>query len=316
MHTVLVGSAVAVADKYAADAAEEIFREGGNAVDAAVAVAFSLAVTYPEAGNIGGGGFMTLYMHGKPYFLDYRERAPRKASRDMYLDSSGKLIKSASLVGNRAVGVPGTVRGMWQAQRRFGNLQWKQTLAPAIRYARNGFIADSRLAERRDAAQKQFAGRTDFEDYFANVKAGAIFQQPELASTLARIAADGPQGFYAGRTASLIVAAMKPDGLISARDLHSYRAVWRAPLISSWNGYEVITAPPPSAGGIGLIQLLKMKSDLMNAYNGLPLNSARYIHLNAEIEKRVFADRSDLGDPDFVAVPVASFLTTVTFAHA
>src|SRR6201996_1339783 len=145
---VLDASAVAVADKFSADAAEQIFKEGGNAVDAAVAIAFTLAVTYPEAGNIGGGGFMTLYVNGKPYFLDYREKAPLSATRNMYLDDKGNVIKDMSLFGYRAVGVPGTVDGMWQAQRRFGKLKWKQVLAPAIHYARDGFEGSQQLQER------------------------------------------------------------------------------------------------------------------------------------------------------------------------
>lgn len=145
-QAVLTGSAVAVADKYSADTAEQIFKEGGNAIDAAVAIAFTLAVTYPEAGNIGGGGFMTLYVDGKPYFLDYRERAPLAATRGMYLDKQGEVVPGMSLYGNRAVGVPGTVAGMWAAQRRFGKLKWKQVLAPAIHYARDGFVVDEQLA--------------------------------------------------------------------------------------------------------------------------------------------------------------------------
>src|ERR1700743_1647788 len=144
---VLDTSAVSVADKYGADAAQQIFNEGGNAVDAAVAIAFTLAVTYPEAGNIGGGGFMTLYVNGKPYFLDYREKAPLSATRNMYLDDKGNVIKDMSLFGYRAVGVPGTVEGMWEAQRRFGKLKWKQVLAPAIKYATDGFEVSQQLQE-------------------------------------------------------------------------------------------------------------------------------------------------------------------------
>ena len=152
---VLTASAIAVADEYSADAAEQIFKEGGNAVDAAVAIAFTLAVTYPEAGNIGGGGFMTLYVGGKPYFLDYRERAPLSATRNMYLDDKGEVIKGMSLYGHRAVGVPGTVDGMWEAQKRFGKLKWKQVLAPAIKYAQDGFEVSDQLQERRDNASKR-----------------------------------------------------------------------------------------------------------------------------------------------------------------
>ena len=305
-HPVLTASAVAVADRYAADAASQIFREGGNAVDAAVAIAFSLAVTYPEAGNIGGGGFMTLYVDGKPHFLDYRERAALAATRTMYLDAEGNVIKGKSLYGYDAVGVPGTVEGMWEAQRRFGKLKWKQVLAPAVHYARDGFVVDEQLVKRRDDAAKDFEGKTNFDQYFGAMKAGETFRQPELASVLTRIASNGANEFYRGRTADLIAATMKGHGLITKQDLAQYKAVWRQPVEAKWNGYEVITAPPPSSGGVGLVQLLKMKADLAPQFKGVPLNSPQYIHLISEIEKRVFADRAQyLGDPDFYKVPVA-----------
>jgi gamma-glutamyltranspeptidase/glutathione hydrolase len=307
---VLNAAAVAVADQYGADAAEQIFKEGGNAVDAAVAIAFTLAVTYPEAGNIGGGGFMTLYVDGQPYFLDYREKAPHAATTNMYLDKNGDVIKGMSLVGARAVGVPGTVEGMWEAQRRFGRLKWKQVLEPAIHYARDGFEVSPQLQQRRDDAAKDFDGKTDFAQYFGGLNAGADFKQPELAATLARIANDGAKGFYGGKTAELIAASMREDGgLITKRDLLEYKAVWRQPVTAEWNGYRVITAPPPSSGGVGLVQLLKMKADLQADFKGVPLNSPQYIHLLAEIEKRVFADRAQyLGDPDFYKVPVAQLI--------
>ncbi|KGV78262.1 gamma-glutamyltransferase [Burkholderia pseudomallei] len=306
-RVVLDGSAVAVADKYSADAAEEIFRQGGNAVDAAVAIAFTLAVTYPEAGNIGGGGFMTVYMGGKPYFLDYRERAPLAATKDMYLDKDGNVVKGMSLYGDRAVGVPGTVAGMWEAQKRFGKLKWKQVIAPAIRYARDGFVVDEQLAQRGVDASKEFGGKTNFDQYFSGLKAGATFKQPELAAVLARIANDGAKDFYDGKTADLIAASMKKGGgLITKQDLVQYKAVWRQPIQANWNGYRVITAPPPSSGGIGLVQLLTMKADRKADFDGVALNSPQYVHLIAEIEKRVFADRAQyLGDPGFYKVPVA-----------
>lgn len=303
---VLTSSAVAVADKYAADTAEQILKQGGNAVDAAVAIAFSLAVTYPEAGNIGGGGFMTLYVDHRPYFLDYRERAPLTATRNMYLDDKGEVIKGMSLYGHRAVGVPGTVEGMWEAQKRFGKLKWKQVLAPAIHYAQDGFVVDDQLVARRDAAAKEFGGKTNFDLYFGGMKSGEVFKQPDLAKTLQRISDKGAKGFYEGETAQLIAKSMEGHGLITARDLKDYKAVWRQPITASWNGYRVITAPPPSSGGVGLVQLLKMKADLKDKFNDVPLDSAQYIHLVAEIEKRVFADRAQyLGDPDFYKVPVA-----------
>jgi gamma-glutamyltranspeptidase/glutathione hydrolase len=305
----LDASAVAVPDSYSADAAQQIFAAGGNAVDAAVAIAFTLAVTRPDAGNLGGGGFMTLLVDGKPYFLDYRERAPQQATRDMYLDDKGNVVPGMSTVGHRAVAVPGTVDGMWEAQRRFGKLKWKQVLAPAIHYATDGFQVDARLQQRRDTAAKNFAAHTNFDAYFSNLKAGATLRQPELAQTLSRIASDGGREFYEGRTAELIAAQMYGHGLITQQDLRDYKAVWREPLAADWKGYCVITAPPPGSGGIGLIQMLKMRADLQPAFDGLTLNSAQYIHLIAQIEDRVFAARQRyIGDPDASPVPAAKLI--------
>jgi gamma-glutamyltranspeptidase/glutathione hydrolase len=312
----LDASAVAVPDSYSADAAQQVFAAGGNAVDAAVAIAFTLAVTRPDAGNLGGGGFMTLLVDGKPYFLDYRERAPQQATPDMYVDDKGNVVPGMSTVGYRAVAVPGTVDGMWQAQRRFGKLKWKQVLAPAIHYASDGFQVDARLQQRRDAAAKHFAAHTNFDAYFSNLKAGATLRQPELAQTLSRIASDGGREFYEGRTAELITAQMYGHGLITRQDLSGYQAVWRDPLAADWKGYRVITAPPPSSGGIALIQMLKMRADLQPAFDGLTLNSAPYIHLIAQIEDRVFADRQQYSsDPDASPVPVARLLDDAYLAQ-
>ncbi|WP_184061460.1 MULTISPECIES: gamma-glutamyltransferase [unclassified Paraburkholderia] len=312
----LDASAVAAPDSYSADTAQQIFAAGGNAVDAAVAMAFTLAVTRPDAGNLGGGGFMTLLVDGKPYFLDYRERAPQQATRDMYLDDKGNVAPGISTVGHRAAAVPGTVDGMWEAQRRFGKLKWKQVLAPAIHYATDGFQVDPRLQQRRDAAAKSFAGKTNFDAYFANLKAGAMLRQPELAQTLGRIASDGGREFYEGRTAQMIAAQMYGHGLITSQDLSQYKALWREPLAADWHGYRVITAPPPSSGGLGLIQMLKMRADLQPAFDGLALNSAPYIHLIAQIEDRVFADRQrHIGDPDASPVPVAKLIDDAYLAQ-
>ncbi|WP_454872374.1 gamma-glutamyltransferase [Paraburkholderia xenovorans] len=309
-------SAVAVPDRYSADTAQQIFAAGGNAVDAAVAIAFTLAVTCPDAGNLGGGGFMTMFVDGKPYFLDYRERAPQQATRDMYLDDKGNLLPGMSAVGHRAVAVPGTVEGMWEAQRRFGKLKWKQVLAPAIRYATEGFQVEPWLQQRRDAAAKSFAGKTNFDAYFSGLKAGVTYRQPELAQTLSRIASDGGREFYEGRTADLIAQQMYGHGLVTKQDLIQYKAVWRQPLTADWNGYRVVTAPPPSSGGIGLIQMLKMKADLKQAFDGLDLNSVPYIHLIAQIEDRVFADRQQyLGDPDSFKVPVDKLIDDTYLAQ-
>ncbi|ANI32800.1 gamma-glutamyltransferase [Pseudomonas putida] len=302
----LEGGAVAAPDQYGAQVAADILKKGGNAVDAAVATAFTLAVTYPEAGNIGGGGFMTLFVDGKPYFLDYREVAPKAATRNMYLDDKGEVIENLSLVGARAAGVPGTVMGLWEAHQKFGKLPWSELLTPAIGYAKNGFKVAEKQYQYRNDAQGMFKTATNFNDYFGNMKVGELFKQPEMAQTLERIAAKGVSEFYQGKTADLLVAQMQADkGLITKDDLKDYKAVWREPMAVSWRGNVVYTAPPPSSGGVALAQLLGIKEDRAADFKGVAHNSAQYIHLLAEIEKRVFADRADyLGDPAFTKVPV------------
>jgi gamma-glutamyltranspeptidase/glutathione hydrolase len=302
----LEGGAVAAPDQYGAQVAADILKKGGNAVDAAVATAFTLAVTYPEAGNIGGGGFMTLFIDGKPYFLDYREVAPKAATRNMYLDDKGEVIENLSLVGVRAAGVPGTVMGLWEAHQKFGKLPWSELLTPAIGYAKNGFKVAEKQYQYRNDAQGMFKTATNFNDYFGNMKVGELFKQPEMAQTLERIADKGVSEFYQGKTADLLVAQMQADkGLITKEDLKDYKAVWREPMAVSWRGNVVYTAPPPSSGGVALAQLLGIKEDRAADFKGVAHNSAQYIHLLAEIEKRVFADRADyLGDPAFTKVPV------------
>ena len=315
----LKAGAVAASDEFGARAAREVLKAGGNAVDAAVATGFALAVTYPEAGNIGGGGFMTLYVDGKPYFLDYRETAPAGASANMYLDAKGEVVPDLSLTGNLAVGVPGSVRGFYEAHRRFGKLSWAQDLAPAIRLASQGFAPSKIMVAVRDGDHKQFAGVTNFDHYFGSFQAGRVFRQPELAATLRRIAKDGDKGFYEGRTADLIVAQMnrgKVKGLITKDDLKSFKVAWREPIQASWRGFDVITAPPPSSGGIALLQLLDMKQDDAALFKGVVLNSPQYMHLVSELEKRVFADRAAyLGDPDFVKNPVAALIDPAYIAR-
>ncbi len=302
----LEGGAVAAPDQYGAQVAADILKKGGNAVDAAVATAFTLAVTYPEAGNIGGGGFMTLFVDGKPYFLDYREVAPKAATRNMYLDDKGEVIENLSLVGVRAAGVPGTVMGLWEAHQKFGKLPWSELLTPAIGYAKNGFKVAEKQYQYRNDAQGMFKTATNFNDYFGNMKVGELFKQPEMAQTLERIADKGVSEFYQGKTADLLVAQMQAGkGLITKEDLKDYKALWREPMAVSWRGNVVYTAPPPSSGGVALAQLLGIKEDRAADFKGVAHNSAQYIHLLAEIEKRVFADRADyLGDPAFTKVPV------------
>ncbi len=301
-----VRGAVAAPDGFSARVTAQVLENGGNAVDAAVAAAFTLAVTYPEAGNIGGGGFMTLFMDGKSYFLDYRETAPRAATRDMYLDGQGEVIENLSLVGAKASGVPGTVLGLWEAHQRFGKLPWQQLLAPAIEYATGGFVVHDKTYQYRQDAMALFEGRTNFRQYFGSMKSGEVFRQPKLAQTLQRISRDGATDFYAGETAQLLVAQMQRDGgLIDAQDLRDYRVAWREPMRFEWRGNLIHTAPLPSSGGIALVQQLGIKEARSGDFAGLELNSARYLHLVAEIEKLVFADRADyLGDPAFTNAPV------------
>jgi gamma-glutamyltranspeptidase/glutathione hydrolase len=303
-------AAVAAPDRHGAEVAERILLEGGNAVDAAIATAFVLAVTFPEAGNLGGGGFMTVHLDGQQQFLDFRETAPAGATRDMYLDAAGKAIPDASLIGALAAGVPGTVAGLWAAHQRYGTLPWKRLVTPAIRLAREGFAVEPQLAGLLAEQRTELAGRTNFDRYFGGLKAGDTLRQPELAATLERIARAGPKGFYRGRTARLIVAEMRRGGgLITQADLVAYTPVWREPLRFDWRGRQVITAPPPSSGGLALAQLLGMKERLAPAFAGQSLNGTRYVHLVAEISKRVFADRAEyLGDPAFVEVPVARLM--------
>ena len=309
-------AAIAAPDRHAAEVAEAVLRRGGNAVDAAVATAFVLAVTYPEAGNLGGGGFITLRMHGETAFLDFREVAPRAAYRDMYLGADGQPIADASLIGHRAAGVPGTVAGLWEVHRRYGTRPWRELLQPAIELARDGFVPHPQLRERVAESLPDYAGRTNFAAWFGALAAAppaggdGRFRQPALARTLQRIAREGAAEFYAGRTAGLLAAEMRRGGgLITRADLAAYRPLWREPLQVSWRNYTLVSAPPPSSGGIALVQMLAMKDALAADFAGVAHNSARYVHLVAEISKRVFADRAEyLGDPEFTNVPVRGLL--------
>ncbi|GAB7543789.1 gamma-glutamyltransferase [Cupriavidus sp. 8B] len=295
-------------------------------MDAAVATAFTLAVTYPEAGNIGGGGFMNIYMDGKPYFLDYREVAPAAATKDFYLqfkDAKGNQDPNSSVIGAQAVGVPGTVMGLWEAQKKFGRISWQQVIAPAIALARDGYLPSQQAVDWVKWVDTTYQGvpyPQNLDQYFGGMKVGTLFKQPDLAATLDRISTGGADEFYKGKTADLLVASMKQDGgrgIISKDDLAAYKVVWREPISFSWQGMTVLTAPPPSSGGIALAQLLGMKSVLKSTlFPGVAVNSAQYIHLNAEIMKRVFADRAQyLGDPGFVSVPVAGLLDPAYIAQ-
>ena len=301
--------AVAMPDSYSADAAMQVLQEGGNAIDAAITAQFVLAVTLPEAGNVGGGGFMTIKFEDNTDFLDYREMAPENAHRDMYLDEQGDVKPYESLFGAKASGIPGTVAGMWAAHKKYGTLDWERLLAPAVDLAEQGFVVHEKLANNIDhyiERTNEAAINNNFSEYFAHAKAGTTFKQPELAKTLKAIQQQGKDGFYKGDVAKHIVGFMQQNGgLITYEDLLAYKAVWRKPLHLNWQGYELVTAPPPSSGGVAVAQWIGML-EAYDATHDLPAqNSTEYIHVMSEIGKRVFADRAEyMGDPDFVSVPV------------
>ncbi|MGR3982337.1 gamma-glutamyltransferase [Pseudoalteromonas sp. 1181_04] len=305
-------AAVAMPDSYSSDVARAILEQGGNAVDAAIAAQFVLAVTLPEAGNIGGGGFMLIQKDGQGDFIDYRETAPIAAHRDMYLDDKGNVVANKSIYGIHASGVPGSVAGMWLAHQKHGTLDWKILVEPAVKLAEQGFIVHPKLAssiERYIARMAKKDVTINFADYFASAKANQNFKQPELAATLKRIREQGKAGFYEGETAKIIADFMaEHGGIITQADLKSYQAKSRTPMKAAWNGYQVLTSPPPSSGGIAIIQWLKMY-ELTKPKAGLEHNSTAYIHLLAETGKRVFADRAEyLGDPDFFDVPKSELI--------
>ncbi len=303
---------VVAQEDLATDVGVSILRAGGNAVDAAVAVGFALAVTHPYAGNLGGGGFMLIRMaDGRATFVDFREKAPGKASRDMYLDSQGNPTKD-SVVGWRSVGVPGTVRGFELAHEKYGRKPWAELVNPAVALAEKGFPVSrwqmnswkrsAPLLSQFPESRRIFLKGGAFYDWQEN------FRQPELAQTLGRIARLGAQDFYEGETAHLLASAMaKNGGLITLADLHDYKAVERAPLEGDYKGYHIITSPPPSSGGVGLLQMLAMLNG--TGYEKYGAGSAEAYHYMAEAMRRSFADRSQyLGDPDFVKDPIAALL--------
>ena len=299
----------------ASAAGVEVMRQGGNAVDAAVATGFALAVTYPAAGNVGGGGFMVIRLaDGETAAIDYRETAPLASTRDMYLDASGRKTDK-SLVGHLASGVPGAVAGMAEAQRRFGRLTLAQVMAPAIRLASEGFLVDSALwrSLRGDSAVlTRFAGKDIFFPGGPAVAPGTRLVQRDLAQTLRAIAAEGPRAFYEGRTADLIVAEMqRGGGIITKEDLARYAPIWREPLRGTYRGYSLIAMPPASSGGTTMIEAL----NILETYASLPpFHSAQYKHLLAESFRRAFVDRNTkLCDPAFCDVPVAR-LTSKPYA--
>jgi gamma-glutamyltranspeptidase/glutathione hydrolase len=303
---------VVAQEHLAADVGLAVLKDGGNAIDAAVAVGFALAVTHPQAGNLGGGGFALIRMaDGTSTFVDFREEAPLKATHDMYLGPDGNPTKE-SLVGWRAAGVPGSVKGLADAYKRFGTKKWQSLLAPAVKLARDGFVVDEGLAKAIEDSAKLLASDPESTRIFLRggygYKAGETLKQPELAATLERIAAGGAAGFYEGETATKIAQQMAAHGgLITLEDLKSYKAVERKPLEGDYHGYHLILPPPPSAGGIGVLQMLGMLEGTKYAAAGPDAPST--VHYMAEAMRRFYADRSEyLGDPDFYNVPVKSLL--------
>jgi|HubBroStandDraft_6_1064221.scaffolds.fasta_scaffold48647_1 gamma-glutamyltranspeptidase/glutathione hydrolase len=303
---------VVAQEELATDVGVSILRAGGNAVDAAVAVGFALAVTHPYAGNLGGGGFMLIRMaDGRASFIDFREKAPGRASHDMYLDAN-RNPTNESVVGWRSAGVPGTVRGFELAHKKYGRKSWADLVSPAVALADKGFpVSRWQMNSWRRAApllsqfpesQRTFLNRGAFYEW------QETFRQPELARTLERIGRLGARDFYEGETGHLLANAMaKNGGLITLADLHDYKAVERAPLEGDYKGYRIITSPPPSSGGVGLLQMLAMLNT--TGYEKYGAGSAEAYHYMAEVMRRFYADRSQyLGDPDFVKNPISALL--------
>jgi gamma-glutamyltranspeptidase/glutathione hydrolase len=302
---------VVTRERHATAAGLQVLKNGGNAIDAAVAVGLALAVTHPSAGNIGGGGFMLIRLaDGRTTFLDFREHAPTAASRNMYLDASGKATQD-SVTGYRAVGIPGTVRGLEYANQKYGKRPWAELVHPAVELASKGFPLSYALANSLRGA-RGLAGFPESKRLFLNdgkfYEAGDVFVQPELAATLGRIEKLGSKDFYEGETARLLAKDMKAHGgLVTEADLKGYAVHERATLNGTYHGYTIVTSPPPSSGGVGILQMLGMLDG--TGYEKGGAGSASVVHYMTEAMRRYFADRSEhLGDPDFVKVPLSSLL--------
>lgn len=305
---------VVSASVYASNVGVEILKKGGNAVDAAVAVQFALAVVYPNAGNLGGGGFMVYRSaKGEMATLDFREKAPSLSTRDMYLDGSGNPIIEKSLYGPLAAGVPGSVAGMEEAHKKFGKLKWAELIQPSINLAESGFEITARQARELNELKGKLVQLNplgaDLINKNAVWKEKDKLIQTELAATLKLIRDNGKKGFYEGPVADSIVAEMKRgNGIITLQDLKNYTVEWRKPLTGTYRGYKIITMPPPSSGGIALLQLLKSVEPYpLNKYG---FNADSTVQLMVEAERRVYADRASyLGDPDYFKVPVKQLLS-------
>ncbi len=306
------GGMVVAAERRAAEIGAVILDQGGNAVDAAVAVSFALAVSFPRAGNLGGGGFLLYRPPGEaPVALDFREVAPATADRTMYLDEAGEPIPGASLVGPLAAGVPGTVAGLAEAHARYGQLPWDKLVAPAVRHAARGFVVDARLAGSLASSAERFAqfpaAATVFLPGGAAPTAGTLWRQPGLAGTLRAIRDEGSAGFYAGDVAAeLARSCQEAGGLISVEDLAAYRPVWRDPVAFSYAGNRVYSMAPPSSGGLCMAGILT-GLELLGA-DALEVGSPDWVHRYVEACRRAYADRYAFGDPDFAALPTSLLL--------
>ncbi len=313
---------VSAQERQAAEIGRDILAQGGNAVDAGVAVAFALAVTLPRAGNIGGGGFMLVHdaESGETKAIDYREMAPSGATRDMFLDDKGEADSTKSLQSGAASGVPGTVAGMRMALETYGSMEWADVIAPAIRLAEQGIpvtpeLADSLEASRQELMAYPASAAIFFKPDGSGWRPGETLVQTDLAQTLKTVAEQGPDGFYKGPVAEKIATAIQAaGGAMTVEDLAAYKPMMRDPVRGTYRGYDIVSMPPPSSGGVHLIQIL-------NTLEGYPIgalghNSAETIHLMAKAMKLAYADRSEyLGDPDFVDVPVEA-LTSKDYAAA
>jgi len=321
VHPVWAKSAmVSVQEAVAAEVGLQVLKDGGNAVDAGVAVALALAVTLPRAGNLGGGGFMMVHdaESGETRAIDYREMAPASATRDMYLDTDGNADSKLSRFHGLAVGVPGTVAGMQLALETYGSMTLAEAAAPAIRLAEDGIIVTADLADSLKGLEKRLktwpvSAAIFYKQDGSFYEPGDVIKQPDLAATLKKIAVEGPDGFYKGEVAEAISASVQEaGGSMTVEDLAGYKAVLRAPVSGSYRGYEIVSMPPPSSGGTHIIQILNVMEGYPIGYLGH--NSSDTIHLMAEAMKRAYADRSEyLGDPDFTDVPVKA-LTSKDYA--
>ena len=298
----------------ASEVGEAILNKGGNAYDATIAVAFALAVVLPRAGNIGGGGFTVLYNSSDESFqsLDYREKAPLAASKNMYLDNNGDVISNLSTLGYKAIAVPGTVDGMWELHKKYGSMDWKELIVPSIKLAKEGFKVSPLMADTLNRNYKSLSKFSETKKIFFQenpVKFNSLLIQKDLAKTLEKISKNGRNGFYKGDVAQKIVADMKRnDGLITFDDLENYKSKWRKPLIRKYKNFEVITMPPPSSGGLHLIQMLNILENF--DLKSMKHNSPSYVLLLNEVMKYAYADRSQyLGDPDYVDVPVNKLIS-------